>query len=376
MEVRFSWLIFPVQVVVDIVSDTRINVDQLTPSNARKVIGVPQRSPNQRAHRPAYSMVKAALSESEMEGDLPQSPSEDELSSLIPTTQQRRFSAVSEVAESVPSEAEDPITISSSSTSPHVQERLPRLESVDEDVEMLFDNYDAVDDGLDDHDLLLQQFQANNTRRLPSNSRTFTHQTRSILSHAPKQPKPVQLVERQSHPDFNSTRSAPVHPQTTPTHLRHLRRSMTPHFPSAPKSTGKTFKPRMRGGLMNGSLGSPSKYHGQRTIPISPVINDNQITLRSQETLSSDGDRQIIHATLRSCHPGSYNDAPLVDQEVDVTLGIPDSSSSSETDHDVDMEEGTTIKRQHHTAQTKSNRESSSGPGSIASRWFGGMPWR
>ncbi|KAL8653413.1 MAG: hypothetical protein Q9226_003864 [Calogaya cf. arnoldii] len=353
--------------------DTRINVDQLTPSNARKVIGVPQRSLTQRAHRPAYSMVKAALSESEMEDDLPQSPSEDELSALIPTTQQRRFSAVSEVAESVPSEAEDPITISSDSTSPHDQERVSRLESVDEDVEMLLDDHEAVGDSLDDHDILLQQFQANNTRRLISNSRTFTDQTRSILFHAPEQPKlPVQVVERRSHQDSNSTRSAPIHPQTTPTHSRHSRRSMTPRFPSAGKATGKSLEPRMRGGLMNGSLGSPSKRH----VPVFPVTNDNQITLGSQETLSSDGDRQKIHDTLSSRHPASYNDAPLVDQEGDVTLGTPDSSSSSETNSDVSMEQETTIGSQHHAAQTKSHEESSSGPSSIANRWFGGMPWR
>ncbi|KAI4266852.1 MAG: hypothetical protein L6R38_008514 [Xanthoria sp. 2 TBL-2021] len=322
-------------------------------------------------------MVKAALSESDTEDDLPQSPSEDELSCLFPATQQRRFSAVAEVAESVSGEAQDPILISSSSSSPNDRDKSSRRRSVDGDVEMLLDDYEAVGDDADDRDKLLQRFQANNTRRLPSKSPTFTNHTLSLLSHAPRQPKaPAKPAERRSHQHSNSARSAPIYSQTTPTQSRHIRKSMTPHFPSAGNSTEKPIKPRMRGGLMNGSLESPIKRHGRRNTPISPMTNHKEITLGSQETRSSDGDGQIIHDTIHSRHIVSHNDAPLLDDERDVTLGTPVSTSSSETNHDINLAQETMNRQQYSTAQMNSTGESSSSPGRIANRWFGGMPWR
>ncbi|KAL8672034.1 MAG: hypothetical protein Q9168_003486 [Polycauliona sp. 1 TL-2023] len=352
------------------IEDTGIRIDQLTPSNAKRVIGAPQPGIGQRAHRPSYSMVKAALSESESntEDDLPQSPSEDELSAVIPTIQHRRFSTVAEVAESVSSETQDPITISSSSASPRDRDRSSRGDNGD--VKMMFDEYKAVDDESYDHDRLLQQFQANNSRRLPSGSPNPAKQ--------PSKSSRIPLTKLAEKPSYRHSNSASTRPQTTPTRSRYIRQSMTPHFPSATQSQGKTIKSRARGGATVESLGSPTIRMGRRHAPTSSATNE--ITLGSQETLSSDDDRRQIHDAIHSYKPthNSDADAPGLGRGTEITLGssIP-SSSSDESNHDVEMtEEPTTDGHQDSVEGMTTTVATPPSRNTMASRWFGGMPWR
>ncbi|KAL9026284.1 MAG: hypothetical protein Q9180_007508, partial [Flavoplaca navasiana] len=356
--------------------DTRINIDQLTPSNARRVISIPQPSSGQRTHRPSYSMVNAALSESETEDDLPQSPSEDELSALIPTTQKRRFSAVAEVAESISSDAEDPITISSSSASPKDGDRVVLSKSNDGDVDMLVDGNEAVDKNLSDHDQLLQQFHANSTRRLPSKSPTPTKHTFNSVSRALQQPGlPDKSAKNLSHPKLEPERAS-IRPQTTPTRSRYIRKSMTPHFPSAGRGVDQMIKPHVRGGAMDRSLGSPTKRPARRHAPTSLATNNNEINLGSLETLSSDDDRRAIYDAIRSAQHVPTINARLENDEADVNLGTPISSSSGETNNDVNMVDQISNNGPRNDIDQTKNKTESPGPSTLASRWFGGMPWR
>lgn len=360
----------------DTITETSINIDQLTPSNARRVIGIPQQSPKYGTHRPSYSMIEAALSASDTEESLPQSPSEDELSSLLPITQQRRFSAVAEVAESNASDIQDPILLSSSSSSLNDCDKSSRSMSVDRDMEELLSDDEAVGNVPDDLDRLLQQFHAKNTRRLPPQSPTLMNHTLPPLSHAPRRPKAKAETAGRLSQYSNSAHPAPLRSQTTPTTSRYIRKSMTPHFPSAGKSIEQTIESHMRGGLRHESLGIPIERYGRGKTAISPMTTYDEITLGSQEVQSSDGDRQIIRDTIHSRHTPSLNDAPLRDENQDITLGTPVSSSSGETNGDTNPVQDMKIGRQHNTDQKNRNGERSSSPGGIANRWFGGMPWR
>lgn len=375
MEVR-SQRVNKLPLTTDTIAETGINIDQLTPSNARRVIGIPQQIPKYGTHRPSYSMIEAARSETDIAESLPQSPSEDELSSLVPITQQRRFSAVTEVAESISNDNQDPILISSSSSSPNDCDKSTRPMSVDRDMEVLLSDDEAVDDFPDDLDRLLQQFQARNTRRLPPKSPTLKSHTPPPLSHASRQPKAKAETAGRLSQYSKPAHSAPLRSQTTPTTSRYIRKSMTPHFPSAGKSMEQTTEPHLRGGLRKESLGSPIERYGRGKTAISPITTYNEITLGSQELHSSDVDRQIIRDTIQSRHTPSPNDAPLRDGERDITLGTPVSSSSGETDGDVNTMQDTRTGRQLNTDQKNSNGKRVSGPGGIANRWFGGMPWR
>lgn len=361
---------------IDTASDTSINIDQLTPSNARRVISVTQPSSGPRTHRPSYSMVNAALSESETEDDLPQSPSEDELNALIPMTQQRRFSAVAEVPESVSSDADDPIIISSSSASPKDDDRVSHFKIDDGDAEMLDDGNEAVDNDLYDHDRLLQQFHANNTRRLPSKSPTLMELTAPSLSRVLQQPRlPEKSEEKLSHSHCEPER-APTRPQTTPTRSRYNRKSMTPHFPSAGRGMDRMINPHIRDGVMDRSLGSPIKRATRRCAPTSSATNNNEIILGSLETLSSDDDRRMIHDTIRTLQPIHDIHARLGSDEANVILGTPISSSSCETNKDVNMIDQPSISGARDDVGQTKNATEPPGPSTVASRWFGGMPWR
>ncbi|KAL8857703.1 MAG: hypothetical protein Q9178_005738 [Gyalolechia marmorata] len=333
-------------------------------------------------------MVKAALSESGTEDDLPQSPSEDELNFLIPTVQQRRFAAVVEVAESVSGEVKDPIVISSSSSSREDGDTGSGPRNLNEDTDMLSNNYVPAD--LYNQDQLLQQFQASNTRRLRSRSPIFANSTRSALSPAPQQPNPPgKIEERTSHQHVDRAHSDSAHLQKTPTQSRHIRKSMTPHFPSTSQSKRKTIEPRVRGGLMGGSVGTPTKRPRRRQGPVMPADNNalndrrqtssllnnqanlpmtaastNEITLGSPETLSSGSDRQSHGLQSLSARNVSSTD------NRDIMLGTPIASSSDETGFDDDIAQEPSI-----TGQRTSTSISGSTSGTV-SRWFGGMPWR
>ncbi|KAL8903310.1 MAG: hypothetical protein Q9171_007446 [Xanthocarpia ochracea] len=368
--------------------DTGTNVDQLTWSNARRVISAPQPSSSRGANRPSYSMVKAALSESGTEDDLPQSPSEDELNFLIPTAQQRRFAAVVEVAESVSGEVKDPIVISSSSSSQEDGDIGSGPRKLNEDTDMLSNNFEPADSY--NQDRLLQQFQASNTRRLRSRSPIFANSTRSVLSPAPQQPNPpVKIEGRTSHQHVEVAHSDSAHLQKTPTQSRHIRKSMTPHFPSTGQSKRKTIEPRVRGGLMDGSVGTPTKRPRRRHGPVMPAdnyaLNDrhqissllnnevnlsmmaasaNEITLGSPETLSSGSDRQS--GGLQSLPTRNISST----DNRDITLGTPIASSSDETGYDDDIAQEPSI------AGQRTGKSLSGSTSGTLSGWFGGMPWR
>ena len=333
-------------------------------------------------------MVKAALSESGTEDDLPQSPSEDELNLLIPTTQQRRFAAVVEVAESVSGEVQDPIVISSSSSSQEDGDIGSGPRNLDEDTDMLSNNYEPADSY--NQDRLLQQFQASNTRRLRSRSPIFAHSTRSVLSPAPQQPNPpVKIGERTSHQHVDRAHSDSAKLQKTPTQSRHIRKSMTPHFPSTSQSKRKTIEPRVRGGLMDGSVGTPTKRSRPRHGPVMPTDNNalndrhqissllnnqvnlsmtaasaNKITLGSPETLSDGSDRQSHSLQSLPTRNVSSTD------NRDITLGTPIASSSDETGYDVDIAQEPSV------AGQRTGTSLSGSTSGMLSGWFGGMPWR
>ncbi|KAL8768316.1 MAG: hypothetical protein Q9209_005455 [Squamulea sp. 1 TL-2023] len=383
--------------------DPSINVDQLTPSNARRVISAPQPSPKRRSHRPSYSMMKVALSDTGMEDDLPQSPSEDELSTQFLTFEQRRFSAVAEIADSVTSEVEEPIYISSSSSSRDAQDSQPPSRQGDEDIDMLFNDHKAAHDRSTGHQQLLQQFQANNARRLPSKELVSTDSTPSAVSptsHHAKQP--VTEPKQPPYQRLSMAHSPIIHAQTTPTHPSQIRKSMTPHFPTAIKSNRKTSEPRVPGGKMDGNVGTPTKHRSWRNQPAvsrtnytrddlhykpsllekpvkSPVMfaNDNKVTLGSPEILSSDEDGKInrhrIHPFNRtySANLCSLEEAPQI------TLGSPLRSSSDEVNHKQDTVDHTTRSgEQSNAGESESNGGGLSGSSSITSRLFSGMPWR
>ncbi|KAI4114282.1 MAG: hypothetical protein LQ338_008024, partial [Usnochroma carphineum] len=158
-------------------------VDQLTPSNANRVVGVkvPGPSPSQRAHRPPYAMVQTALGDSgssDRDDVVPNSGSEDELT-MLRTTKPRRFSSGAVIPSSSPEDGEQ-----------DESRFLPARESVDDpsggpDEDGLTDmplrddhslsgdsmlSSGAVDRNPGDPQELLQQFQASNTRHILSKS--------------------------------------------------------------------------------------------------------------------------------------------------------------------------------------------------------------
>ncbi|KAL8780917.1 MAG: hypothetical protein Q9213_006257 [Squamulea squamosa] len=305
--------------------DTSMNVDQLTPSNARRVIAAPQLSPRARSHRPSYSMVNAALSDSGMEDDLPQSPSEDELSAQFLTTQEGRFSAVAEIADSVTSEVEDPIYISSSSSSGDARDSKPPSRQGDGDIDMLINDDEVPHDNSTNHEQLLQQFQAKKGRRLPSKElieAVSAPSAVSLTSHHANHPNTA--AQRSLYQRSTTPHSPMIQAQTTPTRSSHIRKSMTPHFPTAAKSKRNPTEPHVPGGLMDGDVGTPIKRPSWRNGPTIPrvnssqdrhyepslledpvkspvmITNDNDITLGSPELLSSDEDRPI---NRRRIHP-------------------------------------------------------------------------
>ncbi|KAL8941253.1 MAG: hypothetical protein Q9216_002356 [Gyalolechia sp. 2 TL-2023] len=155
--------------------DSDIQVDQITPSNANKVVGakVPEPSPSRR-HKASYSMVQAALGESEssdLDAVETNTDSEDELC-WAPTTQQHRSSQGVLPDNSITAKEgghESLFVTPAGSISAQSQNGRPISTAPAED-QSLFGG--GIDSSSDDAMDLLEQFQASKTRRVQSNSPT------------------------------------------------------------------------------------------------------------------------------------------------------------------------------------------------------------
>ncbi|KAL8820224.1 MAG: hypothetical protein Q9223_001516 [Gallowayella weberi] len=322
--------------------DTALNIDQLTPSNARRVVGAPQPSPSQRTPKAPYSMVQAALGDSDSEDGLPQSPSEDELG-LTPKTHLRRFATVTEVAESDAEEAQPPISIPSSLFLQNDSNDQPTRGN-GKDSTILSNTYDCLDDLAhdteDDHTDLLEQFQATSTRRRMSSSSPIpmaAPQTHSLSFATPRQrlldgyfqPKSISRGSLPSSSSFDSapesTTSAqalpgqhfeplpsrPSHPQATPTRSNSVRKSMTPHFPASNRAKGRTTAPGSQGRETSGNMDTPTKRRRPKR-PIATVAKPYAEDLDQISALLETRTVPIVaptkHITLRSPVTSSNED--------------------------------------------------------------------
>ncbi|KAL8727093.1 MAG: hypothetical protein Q9166_006280 [cf. Caloplaca sp. 2 TL-2023] len=367
------------------------NVDQLTPSNAKKVIcDKIQPGPSKRRHRASYSMVNAALDDSETDNDLPQSPSEDELTSM-PTTQRRRFSAVAEIAESVVDDVPNHISISDSQS----PQKPSSHHNSDDDIEFLSDDQQGFTDGIDyetsmDPNDLLLRFGASARRPIGTKSPTLIEipPPSSMSSGAPRTrfigqdfyPRPslqegsasLKRCRPSLSPDHSNQRlrsSSTAEPRTsdwdpssqrpdrvpsnmsslnkTPPRSKSIRRSMTPHFPSTSKR-GRTARPRMRGEIMDPvTARSPTQRPRRHPPPATsgkkyplgnpleshvnlPIETEQSaaITLGSPVTSSDESHRRRRQHVSRLHGPVSGTDSKPSPGESMIILGSPITSSS------------------------------------------------
>ncbi|KAI4197547.1 MAG: hypothetical protein LQ348_002140, partial [Seirophora lacunosa] len=189
------------------------NIDQLTPSNARKVRAVrqPPASPSIPGRRTTYSMVEASLGKYEISDEeevIPESGSEDELS-LNPSTREPRFASRTEISNSTPGldEQHESLLLSGSensdnqaSTSPH--SKTMQLQAVHNDSS----SSDGIAD-TDGPDDILEKFQAGKTRRIESKSS-------STMTSNTSKPK---LIHEYFKPK-SSAKDAVAYPSLLPNH--------------------------------------------------------------------------------------------------------------------------------------------------------------
>ncbi|KAL8953858.1 MAG: hypothetical protein Q9222_000304 [Ikaeria aurantiellina] len=283
-----------IPIMTNLVSDATPQVDQLTPSNARRVVGAKlpnsPATPSRRTYRHSYSMVQAALgnsASSASEDDVPLSASEDELAliSRIPT--KSRFAKGLDTAGSVPREVER-----LGSRQNHRQ-RLSKSDMLEIPPKIPSPRRErsisSTQDDRTDPAELLQRFGASSSRRIQpaSPSPSEASQVGSLSLHIPQlnpihkyfQPKsrkkkvnatPKQFEQRESllasragsfldnaqeervsipEPSQQSLGASMLKPpshQTTPTPSKVIRKSMTPHYPPRKKSTTGVNKRRHR----------------------------------------------------------------------------------------------------------------------------------
>ncbi|KAI4288372.1 MAG: hypothetical protein L6R35_002360 [Caloplaca aegaea] len=155
---------------------TPLNIDQVTPSNARKVVAArpPEPSPSKNSRRTTYSMVEASLGRcdiSDEENVIPDSGSEDELS-FIPSAREARFASKTEISNSTPDvdEHHDSVFLSGPESSDNQAVTQPNDQT--SKVHSVHDGLSSTD-GIVDSDEpsdLLQQVQAKNAPRIKSKS--------------------------------------------------------------------------------------------------------------------------------------------------------------------------------------------------------------
>ncbi|KAL8708902.1 MAG: hypothetical protein Q9220_006234 [cf. Caloplaca sp. 1 TL-2023] len=370
----------------DPVSDTEgatTLVDQLTPSNARRVIGVrlPKHPeiPSRRDHRQTYSMVQAALGSrgsSASEDDLPESASEDELT-LMPTMPVKsRFPKGLEIAGSMPSEAGRSQVRHVQTPSNHRQRPAPddvHASSTRTTSPHRGWSASPVQEDPTDTAELLQYFSACKSHRKRSVSRapSTASQTSSVSSQTtrtkpihkyfqpksrkssfnalPKTLEPPNLpYHASSHFDKEAQERAsmpePPHPPTTPTTSRVLRQSMTPHFPSRRKSSTSADEPRHTDHMAKSWAAptSPSidhlRYQAIAALedirqPTPTDLIDEDVVLGSPITSSDEeGTRQCFDATSNTILQVRNLDRLPSPPRQRIALGSPMSSSSDDLD--------------------------------------------
>ncbi|KAL8656028.1 MAG: hypothetical protein Q9210_000516 [Variospora velana] len=156
-----------------------LNIDQVTPSNARKVVAArpPEPSPSKNSRRTTYSMVEASLGRCDMSDEedvMPDSGSEDELS-IIPAPE-ARFASKTEISNSTPGvdEQHESLHLSGpeSSDNQAVTQPNDKTRKVHSVHDGLSSSNGVVD--TDEPSDLLQQFQARKARRIKSKSSNTT----------------------------------------------------------------------------------------------------------------------------------------------------------------------------------------------------------
>ncbi|KAL8928146.1 MAG: hypothetical protein Q9208_001856 [Pyrenodesmia sp. 3 TL-2023] len=168
--------------------DTTLQIDQLTPSNAKRVVGVriPEKSPLKRTQRESYPMVEAALGKSDSSTSdeaVPESGSEDELA-LKPSIQSRRFANGTEIPNSRSGTEEHGESLfvsetgSSDDETPKYNDR-KTSEIGSDSRSIVFIDESADSDTPED---ILEKFKASNARRIQTGPAENTPTVRSRSS--------------------------------------------------------------------------------------------------------------------------------------------------------------------------------------------------
>ncbi|KAL9004663.1 MAG: hypothetical protein Q9188_002523 [Gyalolechia gomerana] len=245
--------------------DSDVQVDQLTPSNANRVVGakVPEPSPSRR-HKASYSMVQAALGDSESSDDgevLPDFGSEDELT-LVPTTQKRRFPMGAEATNSIPHKEPGHESLfltpfgSVDAQSQHSHE--DRAASADD--QSLSEG--SIGSPSNDVTDLLEQFQASKTRRVRSNS------PNGFSSNAQRS-KTVDVYIKPRNPTKASAIPAnPQHQPAVPSESQSLQLGLIHGYK---RVVSNTFRQRRAVHLPP----TPSEPYEHRTAGLAPPLSAN-----------------------------------------------------------------------------------------------------
>ncbi|KAL8749985.1 MAG: hypothetical protein Q9184_006595 [Pyrenodesmia sp. 2 TL-2023] len=207
--------------------DNPMQIDQLTPSNAKRVTGVriPPKSPSERTQRASYPMVEAALGKSDysdVDEAVPESESEDELA-LKPSTEARRFTNGVEIPNSRSgTEDYNESHFVSEAASPQDQSSQDNdrksMRSGSDSRSIVFIDESADSDTPED---ILEKFKASNARRI------YTGPAENIPSARPRskfidqyfQSKPVaqapmsSMTSQQPSASSSSRASPRPHPQ-------------------------------------------------------------------------------------------------------------------------------------------------------------------
>ncbi|KAL8757708.1 MAG: hypothetical protein Q9184_004137 [Pyrenodesmia sp. 2 TL-2023] len=369
--------------------DNPMQIDQLTPSNAKRVTGVriPPKSPSERTQRASYPMVEAALGKSDysdVDEAVPESESEDELA-LKPSTEARRFANGVEIPNSRSgTEDYNESHFVSAAASPQDQssqdDDRKSMRSGSDSRSIVFIDESADSDTPED---ILAKFKASNARHIytgptenipsvkpgsnfinqyfqpksvaqtPMSSMTSQQPSASSSNRASPRPHPQKKLQRSQHAVFSSSRQVQPRPvpsphETTPKQSHQSRKSMTPHFPpSRPRHQG-AISPVLRGGInhLATSNGSPVKFsrHPQASHPtIRDSLLDNHdkkptsfaTRTKSSPPVDDAGIKLGSPITTSDEEPNSPNHRtatslrPLQLAKPNITLGSPETSPSS-----------------------------------------------
>lgn len=207
--------------LTDVCIDTPMQIDQLTPSNAKRVVGVriPAKSPSKHPPRASYPMVEAALGKADSSNTedeaVPESESEDELA-LQPSTQLRRFANGTEIPNSRSgTEDHDQSLFVSAAGSPSDQSSQPddrKTSGIESDTYSVVFSDVSVDSETPED--ILEKFKASNARRIQTEPTENTSTARPRFNFIdqyfqPKHVAPAPIPSLTSHqpPDPVSSRA-------------------------------------------------------------------------------------------------------------------------------------------------------------------------